>query len=74
MDISKAFDKVWHEVLIFTPQSIVVDVLLDFIGSFLENRFQKFALNVENAEWLPVNAGAPQGFYFRLRKLIFHGK
>ena len=69
LDISKAFDKVWHKVLIFKPQSIVFDVI-----RFYWKLLRKQVSNVEKAEWLPVNAGAPQGFYSRLRKLIFQGK
>ena len=40
LDMSKAFDKVWHEGLIFKLKSMgISDALLNLIGSFLENRF-----------------------------------
>ena len=46
LDISKAFDKVWHERLILKLTSMgICDVLLDLIGNFLENRFQRVVLN-----------------------------
>ena len=46
LDISKVFDKVWHEGLIFKLKSVgICDALLDLIGSFLENRFQRVAVN-----------------------------
>ena len=46
LDISKAFDKVWHEGLILRLTSMgICDVLLDLIGNFLENRFQRVVLN-----------------------------
>ena len=62
MDVSKAFDKVWHERLIFKLKSMgICDALLDLIGSFLENRFQRVVLNGQISEWLPVRAGVPQG-------------
>ena len=46
LDISKAFDKVWHEGLFLKLTSMgICDVLLDLIGNFLENRFQRIVLN-----------------------------
>ena len=39
----------------------ICDDLLDLIGSFLENRFQRVVLNGRTSEWLPVRAGVPQG-------------
>ena len=39
----------------------ISDALLDLIGSFLENRFQRVVLNGQTSEWLPVKAGVPQG-------------
>ena len=60
--MSKAFDKVWHEGLIFKLKSMgISDALLDLIGSFLENRFQRVVLNGQTSEWLPIKAGVPQG-------------
>ena len=62
LDMSKAFDKVWHEGLIFKLKSMgICHDLLDLIGSFLENRFQRVVLNGQTSEWLPVRAGVPQG-------------
>ena len=37
------------------------DALLDLIGIFLENRFQRVALNGQTSDWLPVRVGDPQG-------------
>ena len=60
--MSKAFDKVWHQGLIFKLKSIgVSDSLLSLIESFLSNRFQRVLLNGQTSEWLPVKAGVPQG-------------
>ena len=42
LDMRKAFDKVWHQGLIFKPKSVgVSDYLLNLIESFLSNRFQR---------------------------------
>ena len=58
----KAFDKVWHEGLIFKIKSMgICDALLGLIESFLENRFQRDVSNGQTSEWLTVRAGIPQG-------------
>ena len=60
--MSKAFDKVWHEGLIFKIKSMgICDALLGLIESFLENRFQRDVSNGQTSEWLTVRAGIPQG-------------
>ena len=47
LDISKAFDKVWHEGLLFKlKQNGVSGSLLKFFESYLSNRKQRVALNV----------------------------
>ena len=73
--MSKAFDKVWHEGVIFKLKSVGIRTLLDLIESFLENRFQRVLLNDQMSEWLPVKAGVTQGsilgsLFFNLKKLI----
>ena len=61
-DMSKAFDKVWHEGLIFKLKSVgVSDSLLSLTESFLSNRFHRVLLNGQTSEWLSVKAGVPQG-------------
>ena len=62
LDMSKAFDKVWHQGLIFKLKSVgVSDSLLSLIERFLSNRFQRVLLNGQTSEWLSVKAGVPQG-------------
>ena len=61
LDTSKAFDKVWHEGLIFKLTSVgISEALLELIKSFLTNRFQRVVVNDQRSEWLPVKAGVPQ--------------
>ena len=59
----KAFDKVWHEELIFKLKSVgVSDSLLCPIESFLRNRFQRGLVNGQTSEWLSFKSGVLQGF------------
>ena len=61
LDISKVFNKVLHEGLIFKLKSVgVSDSLLHLIESFLSSRFQRVLRNGQTFEWLPVKAGVPQ--------------
>ena len=62
MDISKVFDKVWHEGLIFKlKQNGISGELLHILYDFLSNRKQKVVLNGQNSSWINVHAGLTQG-------------
>ena len=62
LDISKAFDKVWHEGLIFKlKQNGISGNLLNLLCDFLRNRKQRVLLNGQVSDWSDVRAGAPQG-------------
>ena len=61
LDISKAFDKVWHEGLIFKLEHIGISGnLLSLLKSFLNNRFQRVVLNGQCSNWSSVLGGVPQ--------------
>ena len=60
LDISKAFDKVWHEGLIYEIKSMGVSgQLLNLLENYLTNRHQRVLLNGQNSAWAPVLAGVP---------------
>ena len=62
LDISKAFDKVWHEGLIYKIKSMGVSgQLLNLLENYLTNRHQRVLLNGQNSPWALVLAGVPQG-------------
>lgn len=62
LDISKAFDRVWHEGLLFklvqlrTPQYLVL-----LLHSFLQNRSFRIKIGSTFSHLHPITAGVPQG-------------
>ena len=62
LDISKAFDKVWHEGLIFKlKQSGISGSLLMLLTNYLTNRKQRVVINGIESEWETILSGVPQG-------------
>lgn len=62
LDLSKAFDKVWHKGLLYKVHRIGISGnLLKWIQSYLEDRRQKVALNGSFSETLSLSSGVPQG-------------
>ena len=62
LDISKAFDRVWHAVLLhkLKPYGISGQIF-GLISSFLNNRQLQVVLEGKSSQEYPVNAGVPQG-------------
>ena len=62
LDISKAFDRVWHDGLLFKlEKNGVSGNLFQLIKSFLSGRFQRVLLNGQTSDWETIQAGVPQG-------------
>ena len=62
LDISKAFDRVWHDGLIYKLKRCGVSgQLLLLIQSFLKDRKQRTVLNGQSSTWGDISAGVPQG-------------
>ena len=60
--ISKAFDKVWHEGLIFKlKQNGIYGNLLNLFENYLENRKQRVVLNGSHSDYSSIESGVPQG-------------
>ena len=62
LDISKAFDRVWHAGLLHKGKSYGISgQIFGLIFSFLSNRRLRVVLNGKSLQEYPVNAGVPQG-------------
>ena len=62
LDISKAFDKVWHDGLLYKLKCYGVEGgLFNILQNYLQNRKQRVVLNAQSSSWLDVKAGVPQG-------------
>ena len=62
LDISKAFDKVWHDGLIYKlKRNRITGDLLRLIESFLLDRYQRVVLNGQTSNLNKIKAGVPQG-------------
>jgi hypothetical protein len=62
IDISKAFDRVWHIGLLTKIESIRIQgPLLSWMNNYLSNRKQRVVMNNSNSQWRDIKAGVPQG-------------
>ena len=60
--VRKAFDRVWHEGLLYKLEcSGISGNLLRLISNFLSNRGQRVLLNGKSSEWKRISVGVPQG-------------
>ena len=62
LDISKAFDRVWHNGLLFKLRSNGIEgPLFKLLENYLHNRKQRVVLNGQTSTWANINADVPQG-------------
>ena len=61
LDISKAFDRVWHEGLIHKLKSYGISgPLLSLLRDFFADRQQRVVLHGQTSVWKQILAGVPQ--------------
>jgi hypothetical protein len=57
-DISKAFDRVWHQGLLRKLESIGIrGSLLSWVNNYLSERKQRVVINNSTSSWRDINAG-----------------
>ena len=62
LDISKAFDKVWHRGILLKLERLGVrDPLLKWFRSYLIGRKQRVIIDGQSSDWRQIEAGVPQG-------------
>lgn len=62
LDISKAFDRVWHRGLLIKLRAIgFSENIIDWFSSYLRNRQQRVCIRGQSSSWRNTNAGVPQG-------------
>jgi hypothetical protein len=62
LDISKAFDRVWHKGLLNKLKAAgITGRLLAWLKNYLQDRQQRVGLNGQFSEWGKIKAGVPQG-------------
>ena len=60
--MSKAFDKVWHEGLVFKLKTYGIEIeCLKLLQNYLADRQQRVLLNGVTSKWENIYAGVPQG-------------
>jgi hypothetical protein len=62
LDISKAFDKVWHKGILYKLSKCGIGGnLLLWFQDYLKDRLQRVVINGQHSNWGKISAGVPQG-------------
>jgi len=62
LDISRAFDRVWHEGLLYKLKQIGLEGdMINILCSFLSDRKQRVVMDGKLSNWADTEAGVPQG-------------
>ena len=65
LDIFNAFDKVWHEGLLFKLKTNgLKEELSNLFQNYLHQRSQRVVLNGQTSSWELIKSGVPQGTPF----------
>lgn len=61
LDIAQAFDKVWHDGLLFKVKRFLPHSFYNIIKSYLENRCFEVRVKNSTSNLFEINSGVPQG-------------
>ena len=62
LDISKAFNRVWNNGLLYKLKLLgICGSCFNLIQSFLDNKHQRVVLKVQSLKWSLLDVGVPQG-------------
>ena len=62
LDLSKAFDRVWHKGLLFKLKQLgITGPLLSWLQNYLSDRYQRVVIDGQSSDWIKIEAGVPQG-------------
>lgn len=61
LDVSNAFDRVWHQGLMYKLQKMLPSNLCSLMASYLQDRTFSIQVGIESSDWKPISAGVPQG-------------
>lgn len=61
LDIGQAFDKVWHEGLLFKIKKLLPHSFFHMIHSYLDKRCYEVKINNETSDPCEIKSGVPQG-------------
>lgn len=61
LDVAQAFDKVWHEGLIYKLRNMLPKQFVDLLQSYLTQRMFRIRQDDKYSKLKPIHAGVPQG-------------
>ena len=62
LDVSKAFDRVWHKALLYKLERMGIrGRVLSWFADYLTDRHQRVVLRGVYSKWIQILAGVPQG-------------
>lgn len=61
LDVSQAFDKVWHQGLLYKLKKNLPETIYTILSSYLKERYFRVRHGTEMTALYPINSGVPQG-------------
>ena len=61
LDIQQAFDRVWHDGLLYKLKATFPTSCYRLLKSYLTDRYSQIKYNMETSDNFPIHSGVPQG-------------